>query len=203
MLLGLARPETRGQWRMKMEMKSLPSQSRQEGLCWSDMRAQCEVQWALCQQGENLRAEHNMHTLCESLKVFEGWQSLHWLQLGYFTHWALNSRDSSLHHQAAAAQWLFSGLQFPWGILCSCVHYQWPFTFSYWICPIHKAAYWTYTPLPMFRAIKTCSRTPSCSHNPMDFRGWDEGPAQNLSACSFPCRQPLTWQYEQGKSVNF
>lgn len=45
----------------------------------------------------------------------KGWQSLQRLQLGYFTHWALSSRDSSLHHQAAAAQWLFSGLQFPWG----------------------------------------------------------------------------------------
>lgn len=45
----------------------------------------------------------------------KGRQSLHWPQLGYFTHWALNSRDSSLHQQAAAAQWLFSGLQFPWG----------------------------------------------------------------------------------------
>lgn len=42
----------------------------------------------------------------------EGWQSLHWPQLGYFTHWALNSRNSSLHQQA---QWLFSGFQFPRG----------------------------------------------------------------------------------------
>lgn len=65
-----------------------------------------------------------------------------------------------------------------------CVHNQRPFTFSYSICPIHKAAYWTYTPLPMFRAIKTCSRTQSCSHNPTDFHGWDEGSAQSLSACS-------------------
>lgn len=194
MLLGLARPETRGQWRMKM--KSLPSDSRQKSCA--------DLAWGLSvkgmyQQGENLecRAQH-AHVVWKP----EGWQSLHWLQLGYFTHWGLNSRDSSQPSPPGSCS---SVVIFRVAVSkrkC-CVHYQWPFTFSYWICPIHKAGYWTYTPLPMFEAIKTCSRTQRCSHNPMDFRGWNEGSVQSLSACSFPCRQPLTWQYEQGKSVNF
>lgn len=49
-------------------MKSLSSESRQEELCWSDTRAQCEVQCTCNQQGENLSAEHSMHMLYEGLK---------------------------------------------------------------------------------------------------------------------------------------
>lgn len=110
----------------------------------------------------------------------EGWQSLHCPQLGCFTHWALNSRQQPSSAGSCSSVVIF---RVAVSMKC-CVHNQRPFTFSYSICPIHKAAYWTYTPLPMFRAIKTCSRTQSCSHNPMDFHGWDEGSAQSLSACS-------------------
>lgn len=115
--------------------------------------------------------EAYMHMSCESLAVTRMPQAP-LTSAGMRSHPPSSKLHThgSVHQQAARAQSLLSGWQFSQGC---CVFVTNDHYFTLNGSPITtQAAYWTYTPFPTFRAVKTCSRPRNSSHNPMDFSGW-------------------------------